>query len=156
MLDRLIAAVKDAIISIDEAQNVVLFNPAAEAIFRCPAEEALGRPLDRFIPVSAREGHRKLVEQYGAHGDATHAMDGGARLLTGLRADGEVFPIEASISKIDALGGKLFTEQLINATMRSVRRIATDLRSVMLDNLGLVPTLEWLVQDFARRSGGAA
>ena len=45
---------------------------------------------------------------------------------------------------------------MINATMRSVRRIATDLRSVMLDNLGLVPTLEWLVQDFARRSGGAA
>jgi signal transduction histidine kinase len=34
-----------------------------------------------------------------------------------------------------------------------VRRIATDLRPMMLDDLGLVPTLEWLTNDFAGRTG---
>ncbi len=256
MLESLIAAAKDAIISIDEAQNVVLFNPAAETIFRCSAADALGRPLDRFIPAQARAGHRNHVEHYGAHGDNAHAgvhagvhtMGGGARLLAGVRADGEAFPIEASISKADTPDGKRFTvilrdvtererlmrelreslrqqkqaeaalresrdslrelsaalqsireeektriardlhdelgqeltalkmdiaaiaeellpeqttaaqrasdmKRLLDTTMRSVRRIAADLRPVMLDNLGLAPTLEWLTQDFARRTG---
>lgn len=43
--------------------------------------------------------------------------------------------------------------QLIDTTVMSVRRIAADLRPVILDNLGLVPTLEWLAKDFAQRTG---
>jgi signal transduction histidine kinase len=44
-------------------------------------------------------------------------------------------------------------KQLIDATVASVRRISADLRPVMLDNLGLVPTLEWLAKDFSTRTG---
>lgn len=44
-------------------------------------------------------------------------------------------------------------KRLIDATVMSVRRIAADLRPVMLDNLGLVPTLEWLTRDFSSRTG---
>ncbi|RAE28716.1 hypothetical protein DN524_35130, partial [Burkholderia multivorans] len=41
--------------------------------------------------------------------------------------------------------------RLIDSTVASVRRIAADLRPVMLDDLGLVPAIEWLVNDFTRR-----
>lgn len=34
-----------------------------------------------------------------------------------------------------------------------MRRIAADLRPVMLDNLGLAPTLEWLANNFSERTG---
>lgn len=44
-------------------------------------------------------------------------------------------------------------KQLIDSTVMSVRRIAADLRPVMLDNLGLGPTLEWLTDGFAGRTG---
>jgi signal transduction histidine kinase len=44
-------------------------------------------------------------------------------------------------------------KQLIDQTVASVRRISADLRPVMLDNLGLAPTLEWLTRDFAARAG---
>ena len=37
--------------------------------------------------------------------------------------------------------------------MASVRRIAADLRPVMLDNLGLAPTLEWLTKEVSGRAG---
>jgi signal transduction histidine kinase len=37
----------------------------------------------------------------------------------------------------------------------SVRRIAADLRPLMLDDLGLADAAAWLVEDFARRSGVA-
>jgi PAS domain S-box-containing protein len=40
----------DAIVSIDERQRVVLFNPAAEKMFGVEAGEALGVPLSPFIP----------------------------------------------------------------------------------------------------------
>ncbi|MEO7548106.1 MAG: ATP-binding protein, partial [Ramlibacter sp.] len=34
-------------------------------------------------------------------------------------------------------------------------RIAADLRPLLLDDLGLVPAIEWLVQNFSQRSGVA-
>lgn len=43
---------------------------------------------------------------------------------------------------------------LIDATMDSVRAIASDLRPPVLD-LGLVPAIEWQVQEFQRRTGVA-
>jgi two-component system sensor histidine kinase UhpB len=42
---------------------------------------------------------------------------------------------------------------LLNSTVASVRRIAADLRPVMLDDLGLAPAIEWLVNDFEARYG---
>ncbi|AWV05068.1 histidine kinase [Burkholderia sp. JP2-270] len=42
---------------------------------------------------------------------------------------------------------------LIDMTVASVRRIAADLRPVMLDDLGLMPSIDWLVNDFTQRYG---
>jgi signal transduction histidine kinase len=41
----------------------------------------------------------------------------------------------------------------IDATVKTVRRIATELRPVVLDQLGLAAATEWLVRDFAGRTG---
>lgn len=42
---------------------------------------------------------------------------------------------------------------LIDGTIQTVRRVATELRPGMLDDLGLVPALEWQIQEFSRRTG---
>jgi len=44
-------------------------------------------------------------------------------------------------------------ETLLKSTVAATRRIASDLRPLMLDDLGLAPALEWLVQNMAQRSG---
>src|SRR4026209_2231244 len=49
-LDTIVDSAMDAIITVDEAQNIVLFNRAAEQVFRIRRDEALRAPLDRFIP----------------------------------------------------------------------------------------------------------
>jgi two-component system sensor histidine kinase UhpB len=45
------------------------------------------------------------------------------------------------------------TGQMVDDLVKSVRRIASELRPPILDHLGLPAALEWLAQDFARRTG---
>ncbi len=229
----IVQSAMDAIVTVDENQRIVLFNPAAEKVFRCPATEAIGSPLGRFIPERFRAVHRRHVERFAATGVTSRRM-GDTTVLYGLRADGEEFPIDASISQVVVGGKKLYTvilrditlrrqaeeelreshdrlreltaalesvreeertrisrelhdelgQQLtalrmdvswlasrlspdqpglveklnsmkatIDATVRSVRRISAELRPLVLNELGLVAATEWLVQDFAARSG---
>jgi signal transduction histidine kinase len=43
--------------------------------------------------------------------------------------------------------------QLIDETVVAVRRLATELRPGLLDDLGLVAAVEWQAQEFERRTG---
>ncbi|GLH72749.1 hypothetical protein GETHLI_12510 [Geothrix limicola] len=45
------------------------------------------------------------------------------------------------------------TSRQIEASIESIRRIASELRPSVLDRLGLLPALEWLATDFQQRSG---
>jgi PAS domain S-box-containing protein len=116
-LGGIIDSAMDAIITVDERQHIVLFNRAAENIFRCRAEAALGEPLDRFIPERFREAHRRHVEGFGHTGVTSRSMYRPGALV-GLRADGEEFPLEATISQVVAGGQKLFTVILRDITER--------------------------------------
>lgn len=122
----LIDSAMDAVISVDAEQRVVLFNPAAENMFGCAAAEALGSSLDRFIPIRFRDVHRGHVEKFGQMGVTARRM-GALGALSGLRADGEEFPIEASISHSEVGGQKLFTVILRDITER--RRAEDALRA---------------------------
>src|SRR3970282_2552693 len=64
----IVESAMDAIITVDERQNIIVFNAAAERIFRCRATDALGSPLDRFIPERFRAAHRDHVRHFGATG----------------------------------------------------------------------------------------
>jgi PAS domain S-box-containing protein len=104
----IIGSAMDAIITADDEQRIILFNAAAEKMFRCGAAEALGQPLDRFIPARFRAKHADHVRAFGQTGITTRAM-AGSRAVYGMRADGEEFPIEASISQLESVGQKFYT-----------------------------------------------
>jgi PAS domain S-box-containing protein len=232
-LDGILQSAMDAIITVDEKQDIVLFNAAAENMFRCPAADVIGASLDRFLPARFREAHRSHIGRFGETGVTTRRM-GDQTVLYALRADGEEFPIEASISQVTVGGNRLYTVILrditdrvrtagelershrhltelyskmhdvreaertriarelhdelaqrltalkmdvswlasrlprgaehlvartekmkggVDALVAGVRRIASDLRPAMLDDLGLLPAVEHLLHEFSERTG---
>jgi PAS domain S-box-containing protein len=86
-------------------------------MFRCPAAEAVGRPIGGFIPERFREAHAEHVCAFGRTGLTSRSMRE-QRTVVGLRADGEEFPVEASISRLEAGEQKLYTVILRDVTAR--------------------------------------
>jgi two-component system sensor kinase len=232
-LEAIVDSAMDAIIAVDAAQKVVLFNRSAEQMFGVRRDEAIGAPLERFIPHRFRSAHHGHVEKF-SHTGVTSRRMGDQTTLWALRADGSEFPIEASISQAGEPGRRLYTVilrditprvqrdemlrrqqqelrelsarvleareeektriarelhdelgqlltalkmdlawlrerlpagdaelaaraegmgALLDRTVSSSRRIAADLRPLMLDDLGLADAAQWLVDEFARHSG---
>ncbi|MGE5740004.1 MAG: PAS domain-containing protein, partial [Betaproteobacteria bacterium] len=99
----------DAIITTDDQQRVILFNDAAEAMFGWPRAEAVGAPLSRFIPERYRRTHAEHVARFGVAATPSRRMGGSLRVVTGLRRNGEEFPIDASISQLRESGRHFYT-----------------------------------------------
>ncbi len=107
-MEGLIQSAMDAIITVDQEQKVVLFNRAAEQMFGCSAVEAMGRSIDRFMPRRFRHAHHDHVQNFGKSGVTSRKM-GALGTISGLRANGEEFPLEAAISHVSVDGAKFYT-----------------------------------------------
>ena len=86
-LEAVIASALDAIICIDQEHRITVFNPTAAALFQCPAPDALGSPLERFLPDAGRALAMTQV--------TTQAMLGEMDART---AGGRVLQVELSVS----------------------------------------------------------
>ena len=98
-LHSLIFTTQDAVVSIDRRGCVVLFNPAAERIFGYMAEEIVGRKVNELMAEPYGSEHDQYIERYERTGEA-HAI-GRIRVVTGKRKNGELFPIELSVTEIE-------------------------------------------------------
>ncbi len=113
-LAAIVDSAMDAIVSIDAQQRVVLFNAGAEKMFRCAAGTAIGKSIDRFIPERFRQRVHDRIR-----GDARRASEQWTvDSLFGLRADGEEFPVDASVSRIGVGGQAVVTVILRDITER--------------------------------------
>ena len=107
-LEAVIKSAMDAIITLDDEQRIVLFSEAAEKLFQCPRNEAIGRPITSFIPHLGR---------LNADGSSKQVM-GLRDALSAVRTDGEEFQVEASISQYEIAGRRMFTIILRDITER--------------------------------------
>lgn len=100
----------DGILTADGSQIIVEANPAAARLFHCTVNDLIGTPLDRVIPARYREAHRQSVQAFGAGVVQARPMGSDAgRNVVALRFDGQEIPIEASISRVDVDGQRLYT-----------------------------------------------
>jgi PAS domain S-box-containing protein len=86
-LEAIINSALDAIVCVDQHQRITVFNPTAAALFHCSASDALGSPLQRFLPDAAQAlAFAQLT---------TQALLGE---MTALTASGKELAVEVSVS----------------------------------------------------------
>jgi PAS domain S-box-containing protein len=105
----------EAVISMDAAQRITLFNRAAETMFGYAPEEVLGRPLELLIPQRFRKVHDEHVAHF-AHSNKNNLLMSDRRRVFGLRKDGTEFHMAASISRLNIAGETTFTVICSDAT----------------------------------------
>ncbi|MBC3864153.1 PAS domain S-box protein [Undibacterium jejuense] len=123
-LSRMIDTAIDGIITVDEQQIIILANPAAAAIFGYQADSLIGAPLDNLIPMRHRHSHGNHMREFGEAGTTrrkmgTHYED---FYVTGCKADGNEFPIEASIAHQLENGKRYYTVIFRDITDRKIAR----------------------------------
>jgi PAS domain S-box-containing protein len=101
-------AATDAVITMDENRNILMFNPAAEKMFGLTAGEVLGTSLERLMPPRDREGHPQQIRAFDVT-QQTGCSRGSGMDLFALRPDGTEFPVEVSISQTKRGEHTLFT-----------------------------------------------
>jgi PAS domain S-box-containing protein len=109
--------VAEAIIVIDQAQRVMMFNRAAEQMFGYRAAEILNQPLDLLLPTDVVEIHRQHIRDFNQAGLTVRPME--KRTDTRCRRkDGSEFLGQIGISKITEAGATLFTAVVTDITER--------------------------------------
>ena len=84
----IVLSAMDAIITVDDRRIIVLFNPAAAAMFARPVEQATGSPATRFIPEHFDTRHHDFVQQQRVRG-GNSAQLGVVNTAVGRRVDGQ-------------------------------------------------------------------
>lgn len=114
----LIESAMDAIVMLDEAQCIIVFNPAAEKMFGYAHAEIIGSGLSKLLPQRFRTQHDKHLHAFGESGSASRRM-GSLGKIAALRSDGTEFPAEASISQFNMGQGICYTAIVRDTTERT-------------------------------------
>ncbi len=232
-LDWLLASATDAMLIVDGTGQIIVINPSLESLFGYGKGELIGQALETLIPARFRRAHIGLRSDYLSQ-PRPRSMGSGMELFA-QRKDGSEFPVEISLSPLNAgegvpavlatihdisarkeaeatllqtrdalrdlaahqenirederkriarevhdeLGGLLSgirayisvsveravaaggepdpllvdAASLAKDAIEAVRRVITDLRPSVLDQLGVWAALEWYVDQVAQRTG---
>jgi PAS domain S-box-containing protein len=129
-LSGIMETAEDAIISVNSAQQILMFNQGAEKIFSYTTAEILGKPLGLLMPDTFRAAHTKHIQNFGESGQTSRRMLERTEIL-GQRKDGSIFSAEANISQLEIDGEKIYTAILRDVSERKI--IENDLRESLAE-----------------------
>src|SRR5262249_32620712 len=102
-----VEAANDAVVSADESGAVQFANPATMRVFGYDPAELIGKPLTVLMPKFMRKLHENGFRRYLATGQRHINWQGTA--FTGLRKNGQEFPVEVSFGESVTESGHSFT-----------------------------------------------
>ncbi len=115
-----VTASLDAIVTANEAGEIIEFNASAERIFGWSREKIIGQKMDStIIPHQHRKAHAAGMERYLATHEP-HVVDAGRVELSALRKSGEEFPVELNITSVESANGELFIAYLRDISQRKI------------------------------------
>ena len=130
-----------------QMRRLVLANNITE---RHAAEEKL---KESYEAIRTLTGYLQNVREQERLNISREIHDELGQLLTVLKMD--VSWLNKKIGGENSMVKEKLSEilNLVDTTVRSIRRIASELRPTLLDDLGLYAAMEWHLEEFERRSG---
>ncbi|MDS9947804.1 MAG: PAS domain S-box protein, partial [Planktomarina sp.] len=113
--------ISDGIITMDQQGVIATINPAAERLFGYETQEIIGRKAEILMPKKYRVAHANGIKRYFS-GSRSRLIGVGPIELTGLKKNGELFPISLSIDDFVADGKKLVISIIRDITAESLAR----------------------------------
>jgi PAS domain S-box-containing protein len=146
----IISILADAIISVDEDQQITIFNAGAEKIFGYTRAEVIGRDLGMLLPPRMHDAHRRHVAAFVAGEAMSRPMGAPGMTIAGVRKNGDEFPAEASISKLEAGRKTLLTIALRDITERKrtemAQQVLAEAGAVLSQSLNYKQTLTTIAE----------
>jgi PAS domain S-box-containing protein len=103
----MVETASDAVVCMDEKGAILLANAATARVFGYEPGELIGKPLTVLMPEYLRQLQEGGVRRYLATSQRHINWQGTA--LTGLRKNGQEFPVEISFGEVTADGRRIFT-----------------------------------------------
>lgn len=101
LTDAILEALPDALVVIDAAGKVVLFNQQAEFMFGYARAEVIGQSLEKLLPERDRPRHKHDREIYNRFEISQRARTMGVGMdLRGIRSDGHEFPVDITLARM--------------------------------------------------------
>ena len=129
----LFLAAAQAILIVDAAGQIVMINPASQAMFGYSVNELIGKPVEILVPQQFRAGHKAHRDGYFSH-PQMRPMGLGLDLQA-RRKDATEFFAEISLSYIQSAQGTLGVAFVTDISQRradeeAIRRQREDLRNL--------------------------
>jgi PAS domain S-box-containing protein len=109
-------AASDAIVTIDQNDQIVFANRATQSIFGYPLDELQGRDLTLLMSNDQRDAHGVSLKRHLETGERSISWEGVE--FIGRRRDGKTVPLEVSLGKFVRNGQPYFTGILRDITER--------------------------------------
>jgi PAS domain S-box-containing protein len=156
LLSNILENAVEAIILVDQDQNIISFNISAEKIFGYSADEVIGKPLGMLIPYHFGNRHSQYVKEFSASPKQSKMM-GERKEISGLRKNGEEFPAEASIAKSIIDGKLVFSAFLRDITNRKrtemEMQLLARLAQIIMESNSFDATLHEAVHVICKNTG---
>jgi PAS domain S-box-containing protein len=113
---QMLDAAPDAIVVVDQAGRIMLFNAIAEEMFGYAAAEVLGHPIERLLPDHLETAHQQHRASFFAAPRA-RLMGEGLDLFA-RRKDGSEFPVDVRLSPFEGETGNWVVSTIRDLTER--------------------------------------
>lgn len=109
----ILANIADGVVTTNSSGIIQTFNFAAEAIFGYRASEIIGRRIDALMPSSQRYHQEDDLRSFKGRGASRLSQE-----MEGLRKNGEMFPAEVRISRLEDGAKEVFIGVVSDITTR--------------------------------------